>query len=338
MHEREKYYEDPVLENLTRTVIYEGYSIFPYHRSAVKNQKPIPFGVIYPEKYHINDPHAPSLMRTECIVVGAKGTAINITVRFLHLITTQSCEPNEKSDNSTFGNGWQTIERRIHSEDLLLAELVHKNKILPIAFDKIDEKESWDKEKAGVKSKQINSVSEIKGEIILDAFPVENKTGIYRLRVTVKNNTSVENSGTISRDEALRQSFLSTNTILKITNGELISCQNPPEDFKDIIAKCESIGTWPILIDESHTTMLSSPMILYDYPKINPQSQGDLFDSLEIEEMLILHLSAMSDEEKEKIAETDAKIRAMLDKARQVTPAELLNLHGGMFENKQFKI
>ncbi len=43
---------ESILENLTKTLLYEGYSLFPYHRSAIKNQKPVPFGVIYPKDYN----------------------------------------------------------------------------------------------------------------------------------------------------------------------------------------------------------------------------------------------------------------------------------------------
>lgn len=327
-----------LLENLTRTVLYEGYSIFPYHRSSIKNQKPIPFGVIYPEEYQTHNLQVPSVMQTECIITAQENTTINITVRFLHLITSDAHQENDKNYINTYQGGWQTIEREVNSGNLLITTLVNSQKILPIKFNEIDiDKKGYDNNE-NLKAKIFNNVSPIEGKVIIKAFAIANEKNIFRLRITVINNTAVINADDISRDEAFRQSFLSTNTILKINDGEFISDQSPAENFRDIVAKCQKIGTWPILIDESNTTMLSSPIILYDYPQINAQSKGDLFDSLEIEEMLILHLSAMSDEEKERIGESDEKMRAMLDKARQVTPEELLNLHGGMFENKQFKI
>ena len=178
----------------------------------------------------------------------------------------------------------------------------------------------------------------ITGNVIIEAFVVENIENTFRISVTVSNNTPLITAKSISRDKVFQQSFLSTNTILKVTGGEFVSDQNPSEEFKEIVGQCEKIGTWPILIDESNTIMLSSPIILYDYPTINKHSKLDLFDSLEIEEMLILQLSAMSDTEKQQIAESDGKMREMLDKASRVTPQELLNLHGHMFENKEFKI
>lgn len=335
---------DSILENLTKTVLYEGYSIFPYHRSAIKNQKPIPFGVIYPEEYHHYNQYAPSLMQTECVVNAESQASININVRFLHLMKTEifKNDNSEKENHNNFNKfsheGWQTIERTISSGDIQLSELLNSKRTFIVDFDSVEETKYSTAEKDLLKSKQINSVSKINGTITLEAFTIEKQPSVFRIRVTVINNSLMNNAETALQHAAFNQSFISTNTILKITGGEFISEQNPSEDFKSIISQNKNIGTWPILIEESNTAMLSSPIILYDYPKINAQSKGDLFDSLEIEEMLILHLSAMSEEEKNNIAESDEKMRAMLDKAKQVTPEELLNLHGGMFENVNFKI
>ena len=44
-----------VLDNLTHTLLYEGYALYPYNRSAIKNQKPVPFGVVFPVDYNIQN-------------------------------------------------------------------------------------------------------------------------------------------------------------------------------------------------------------------------------------------------------------------------------------------
>jgi len=77
---------------------------------------------------------------------------------------------------------------------------------------------------------------------------------------------------------------------------------------------------------------MSSPIILHDYPEIAAQSQGDLFDCSEIEEALILHLAAMSDDEKKTLVDSDERLRAMLERVSQVTPQEIFNLHGALRE------
>ena len=61
-----------------------------------------------------------------------------------------------------------------------------------------------------------------------------------------------------------------------------------------------NVGTWPVLAGEEgqHGTMLSAPIILYDYPQIAPESPGDLFDGTEIDEILALRILTMTDAEK----------------------------------------
>ncbi|MDQ6843719.1 MAG: hypothetical protein M3Z92_05095 [Bacteroidota bacterium] len=342
--------KDDILENLTRTLLYEGYSLFPYHRNAIKNQKPIPFGVVYPADYNAFNMHAHSEMHTDCIVTGDGDLMINVTVRFLHLKKTEVFQINAGADSDEnnfspiyeisvngelYQAGWQTIERKINSGDLRIGQLVDNPKTLSISFDKVfKSKFIWDLN-GEITGKQIISILPIEGTVTIKAIPVENMENAYRVIVFITNSTPVENANEISRDEISRQSFLSTNTILNTTTGEFISLQNPGEKWVSIIEQCQNKGTWPILIDENNKTLLSSPIIVYDYPKINPRSNGDLFDSLEIEEALILHFSVMSDEEKNKIAQSDEKLRSMLNKVGQVTPNEIINLHGGFSSIEQ---
>ena len=51
--------------------------------------------------------------------------------------------------------------------------------------------------------------------------------------------------------------------------------------------------------------MLSSPIILYDYPQVAPESPGDFFDGTEIDEMLTLRILTLTDEEKRAMAAVD---------------------------------
>src|SRR5580700_9601607 len=93
-----------ILNEVTNTLLYEGYSLFPYHRSAVKNQKPIPFGIVFPKMYAKYNKYFSAEMQAECIVRGKGNIGVEITCRFLHLL---------KGDG-----GWQTIERKIDSENV----------------------------------------------------------------------------------------------------------------------------------------------------------------------------------------------------------------------------
>ena len=63
-------------------------------------------------------------------------------------------------------------------------------------------------------------------------------------------------------------------------------------------------------------------IVLPDHPQIAPESRGDLFDSTEIEEALLLHVHALSDAEREEIAEQDPAVREMIERAAATTPED----------------
>jgi len=87
-----------------------------------------------------------------------------------------------------------------------------------------------------------------------------------------------------------------------------------------------------VLIGEAgaHDLLLSSPIILYDYPQIAPESPGDLFDGAEIDEILTLRILTLTDDEKAELRQGDAQARALLERTEALGPAELRSLHGGI--------
>lgn len=98
------------------------------------------------------------------------------------------------------------------------------------------------------------------------------------------------------------RTFASTHTILHTPGDRFISLLDPDPDRIELAKSCRSIGTWPVLISDKtkheHDTMLPSPIILPDYPRIAPESAGDLFDGTEIDELLTLRVQALTDREK----------------------------------------
>jgi hydrogenase maturation protease len=76
--------------------------------------------------------------------------------------------------------------------------------------------------------------------------------------------------------------------------------------------------------------MLSSPIILYDYPQIAPESAGDLFDGAEIDEILTLRIMTMTDEEKQEMRGVDDHARRILERTEMLPDDHLLKMHGAM--------
>ena len=140
-----------------------------------------------------------------------------------------------------------------------------------------------------------------RGELSIEAFALNGD--LYRVGVYVRNTRRADALEPRSRETALSQSMISVHTILTARGGDFISLIDPPERFKEAAAACKNIGTWPVLAGSrgEHDAMLSSPIILYDYPEIAPESAGDLFDSTEIDEILSLRILTLTDEEKKEI-------------------------------------
>ena len=74
--------------------------------------------------------------------------------------------------------------------------------------------------------------------------------------------------------------------------------------------------------------MLFSPIILYDYPKIAPESEGDFFDGTEMDEMLTLRVLTLTDAEKEEMRQGDPRARRILERIESLTGEAMLKVHG----------
>src|ERR1035441_2152259 len=114
------------------------------------------------------------------------------------------------------------------------------------------------------------------------------------------------------------------------SGGEFISMIDPPEWAKTAVAECENVGGWPVLADPDggRDIVLSSPIILYDHPEVAPESPGELYDGLEIDEILTLRTLALSDDEKLQARATDARAAALIDRVEAMDARDIVKLHG----------
>src|SRR5260370_48633 len=68
---------------------------------------------------------------------------------------------------------------------------------------------------------------------------------------------------------------------------------------------------------------LSSPIILYDYPKGAAESPGDLFDGAEIDEILALRILTLTDDEKADMRRADDRTRQLLERTEALTHEQM---------------
>jgi hydrogenase maturation protease len=291
------------LDVIVRTLLYEGYLLYPYRPSAVKNRRRFNFGVLYPPACCTAGDTSQLLMA--CPLRGDGSTRLDVRLRFLQLF--------ERPTTGDGSQGWQeAVERELLIADVTLASVAGQAHRVPFAFPLADAS-------AGA--------GEQRGEALIRVEQV--RAGAYTVTVRISNLTDAGGDD-LTRDAALLRSFVSTHVVLQVGRGELISLLDPPDDLRDIAAGCVNVGVWPVLVGEpgSHARMLASPIILYDYPRVASESAGDLFDGTEIDEILALRILTMTDEEKREARSSDVRARQIVDRTEQLTPEQWARLHG----------
>lgn len=159
-------------------------------------------------------------------------------------------------------------------------------------------------------------------ELVVERLP----DGHGRMTLTVENTTPLtEEEALADRKEALLKSMLSTHLLGRVEGATFLS---PLERGDDGVAGCCQVNTWPVLATKDDDALLAPTIMLPDHPELAPESVNDFFDGTEIEEALVLHIQALSDQEREEIAAQDPKVREMLARADATTPQQLMDLHG----------
>jgi hydrogenase maturation protease len=172
----------------------------------------------------------------------------------------------------------------------------------------------------------------IEGTVAIDLEPIEHDAMKIRVRIL---NQSVVPKELLENQEAITlRTLASTHTILHVKGGQCISLLDPEGAYIEAAKACKQIGTWPVLVGDEEKgerdAMLSSPIILYDYPKIAAESPGDLFDGAEIDEILTLRIQTMTDDEKAEMRQVDEQARKILERTENLAEADMLKMHGVM--------
>jgi hypothetical protein len=343
------------IDAIASAVLYEGYMLYPYRPSSVKNRQRFNFGVLYPKPYSEAQTGSDAWsMQTECLVQGASQSAIEVQVRFLKLVdrsVRKLTEREPKADETPIYkpvpalqvNGkvfapWQeAIERKVAMPACNLQGLTTTPVEWKFAFPAREELELLHNANGQVVGMMARKQESVEGTIEINA--VRAAEGVFKIQVCVKNLTALDDAGQINRNPALMRSLVSAHILLGVENAQFVSLLEPPENLRDLAASCQNVGSWPVLVGAQgeRDTMLASPIILYDYPQIAPESPGDLFDGTEIDEILALRILTMTDDEKSEMRNTDDRARKILERTETLPMEHLMKLHGTLRELRPFK-
>ena len=329
--------DDPT-RAIADAVLYEGYILWPYRRSALKNQRRWTFGGVYPRSHSAAHPDDPWTMRTECLLTGGPTATVEVRVRFLHVVARRVGRARgdglEIVDALDVGAerhvAWdEAVEREVVLDPAMVGSIAVCGRRAVATVGAGSEREDLrhpDGTRAGA---LIRSWHALDGAVEVGAERLGAE--LWRLSVTVANTTPWDGE---DREEALARTFCSTHTVLRTAAaGAFVSLTDPPDALRAAAEGCENQGTWPVLAGgvgggRLSDTLLSSPIILEDHPRVAPESPGDLFDGGEIDQMLVLNILSLTDDEKAEMRATDPRAREILERTEALTPDELLRLHG----------
>jgi hydrogenase maturation protease len=326
---------DPV-RAIADAVLYEGYVLWPYRRSALKNAQRWTFGGVFPHAHAqaraVGDD--PWTMQTQCLVEGAPDGLVGVTVRFLHVVARQLVDADGREVDELLAAGerhltWEeAVEREIALDPVALRDLAAGRRV-PVALAA-----GRAEEPLGPAGAIVRSWERLDGSLQVSAAPAG--PGLQRVTARIENTTPW---GGGAREAALRRTFCSTHTVLRAHGCAFVSLTDPPAELRSAAEACENRGTWPVLVGEpgERHTLLSSPIILEDHPRIAPESPGDLFDGGEIDQLLILNILSLTDDEKAEARASDPRAREVLDRSEGLSPEQLLRLHGRTVREAQVR-
>jgi hypothetical protein len=321
-------------------VLFEGYVLYPYRASAAKNRVRWQFGVLAPQQYVDAGGPERSSMRTECIVEAGGDAWLAGRVRCLQVQT----RTVEKLQGNRFtpvdvleadGQSWSTwdeaFEQVINLSDVNLDNLIREGRQERIQLPGDRSEELLRTTTGEVIGRLIRERCEVTGWVRLEGSWWPGPYPLAQITATVENTTPWSTTDG-SRDAVLRHSLVAVHTLMAIADGRFVSMFDPPEFAKAAVEACTNDGTFPVLAGQGggDELVLSSPIILYDHPEIAPESQGDMCDATEIDEILALRVLTLTEEEKREARGTDARAAAIVDRCDAMPPELWERLHGAV--------
>lgn len=339
---------------IVRAVLYEGYILYPYRPSSRKNQRErFTFGRVYPRAYSAaQNGREPCLMQTECILKElGPSKALEVGARFLQpslrevgLLQAPLTEWSSEHDPDIQvvpsldlgGTIYQTWQEAVERSVTLPAEFIPPGRHFfhqSFHFDASRTCEPIRDESGRIVALLRRRSEALDGELEVTVTPGK-VPGSRRITVRLWNDTAVPDDILEETESILMRTFASTHTLLQAPDGDFVSITDPEPLYVEEAGACSNIGTWPVLVgdvsDSHHDTLLSSPIVLYDFPMIAPESPAEFFDSTEIDQMLSLRVLTMSDDEKREMRDADPFARRILERASTLGTQDFMRMHGTM--------
>ena len=316
-------------------VLYEGYLLYPYRANSRKNQSRWQFGVLGPQGADDAGIGENDTLSAQVLVQPHGDASVSAMVRFLHL--------QHRGAERALGDGsFEAVDELVAAQRSWLSwdeavecevpigpiPLTSLPRTVDISIQGGIDVETVDD------GRLVRSRQPLRGQLAISAEP---EGELLRLTLEVRNTAAP----VADKDDAIAASMIGTHLVAEVVNGEFVSLLDPPASAVDAAAKCRQHRCFPVLAGprgaaeaatsdrgEHDNLILVSPIILYDHPEIAEQSEGALYDSTEIDEILTLRVMTMTDEEKAQARATDPRAAQIIDRCDSMSPEAMLNLHG----------
>ena len=320
-----------LVRGVADAVLYEGYLLYPYRASSTKNQSRWQFGVLGPPGAAAGGLGEDSGMAMECLVAPAEQPGfVTLHLRFLHLQVREAQQRDAGGDYVPVDSlavaggsvlSWdEAVEREITLPEQLLLEPLDTVVVVPGGEDVEPVTDGSGTPTGRIVRRRQPLTARVRMSTTRDGE-------FLRLSVAVDN----EHPGAPpDKDFAIRTSLIGAHVILEVRGAGFVSLLEPPEEASAAAGRCSQRRCWPVLAGPagSSDVVLGAPIILYDYPEVAEQSQGALFDSTEIDEILSLRVMTMTDDEKAQARATDPRAAAIIDRCDDMSATDLGQLHG----------
>jgi hypothetical protein len=319
-------------------VLFEGYLLYPYRATSMKNRVRWQFGVLGPPGAAAAGLGEDSGMQAQCLLLGGdsvEAPAVTLHLRFLQLQTRglERIDPDDPSgyvpvaelavDDQRLLTWDEAVEQEVTLPPQPLADM-SDGVTFPVEITEGVETEQLCTADGSAVGRIVRRRWPLQAEIRLEATTI----GSYlRLTASVENRHA---EPAADKDDAIRVSFIGAHLLIEAHHTEFVSLLEPPDGAEDAVATCQQRRCWPVLAGTPGDTdvVLASPIILYDYPEVAAESAGALFDSTEIDEILTLRVMTMTDEEKAEARATDPRAKEIIDRCDEMSPQSMQQLHG----------
>jgi hypothetical protein len=335
-------------EAVADAVLYEGYLLYPYRRSSAKNQVRWQFGVLAPRAFvEAAGPADTGVagsadawhQQTEVLLEARAEAILRVRLRFLQ-VQRRVVEERDPEGGFRPVDALDVDGRRLLSFDEALprevdvevrpAELREAGRVVEVDVPGQTTVEPLRSGTGRPVGRTVRRSRPVTARLHLSVEPAPEPFPLHRLRVVTENTAA--GAPEESRPEALRRSLVAAHTLVGVRGGSFLSLLDPPLWAADAARGCRNVHTYPVLAgaDGARDVVLSSPIILYDHPRIAPESPGPLFDSGEIDEILSLRTMTLTDDEKREARATDPLAAELLDRVEALPDEVLARLHGAV--------